>query len=101
VIKPLLATLLILAATGCHETIYTDHFRNPVVGTWFVEDAGAPFHQHMYVFNADGTMQQSNPDSGVTLPPATAMAKASGEPVATAYKVSGWKSPPTARPTNT
>jgi hypothetical protein len=62
--KPLLATLLILATTGCRQTIYADHFRNDVVGTWFVEDSGAPFHQHMYVFNADGSMQQANPDSG-------------------------------------
>lgn len=35
-----------------------------IIGTWFVEDADAPFKQHMYVFNADGTMQQANPDAG-------------------------------------
>jgi len=38
--------------------------RNPVIGTWLVEEPAAPFPLHMYVFNADGTMQQANPDSG-------------------------------------
>lgn len=37
---------------------------DPVVGTWVVKDSGAPFPYHMYVFNADGTMQQANPDAG-------------------------------------
>jgi len=37
---------------------------NPVVGAWFVHDIDAPFPYHMYVFNADGTMQQANPDAG-------------------------------------
>jgi hypothetical protein len=35
-----------------------------IVGTWLVKDSGAPFPYHMYVFNADGTMQQANPDAG-------------------------------------
>jgi hypothetical protein len=34
------------------------------VGAWLVKDSGAPFSYHMYVFNADGTMQQANPDAG-------------------------------------
>ena len=37
---------------------------DPIVGAWFVKDSGAPFPYHMYVFNADGTMQQANPDAG-------------------------------------
>ena len=37
---------------------------NPIVGAWLVKDLGAPFPYHMYVFNADGTMQQANPDAG-------------------------------------
>jgi hypothetical protein len=37
---------------------------NPIVGTWLVKDSGAPFPYHMYVFNADGTLQQANPDAG-------------------------------------
>lgn len=38
--------------------------RSPIVGTWIVRDEAAPFPYHMYVFNADGTMQQANPDAG-------------------------------------
>ncbi len=49
---------------GCREATIRSTPPNTIVGTWFVEDAGAPFHQHMYVFNADGTMQQANPDAG-------------------------------------
>lgn len=37
---------------------------SPVIGTWLVHDSKAPFPMHMYVFNADGTMQQANPDAG-------------------------------------
>ncbi|MBC7522166.1 MAG: hypothetical protein H7268_13880 [Sandarakinorhabdus sp.] len=36
----------------------------PIVGVWLVKDSAAPFPYHMYVFNADGTMQQANPDAG-------------------------------------
>ena len=35
-----------------------------VVGTWLVRQVGAPFPMHMYVFGADGTVHQSNPDAG-------------------------------------
>ncbi len=38
--------------------------RPAIVGTWVVKDSAAPFPYHMYVFNADGTMQQANPDGG-------------------------------------
>ena len=37
---------------------------DPVVGTWLVEQPAAPFPLHLYVFNADHTMQQANPDTG-------------------------------------
>lgn len=37
---------------------------DPVVGTWLVQQPAAPFPLHLYVFNADHTMQQANPDSG-------------------------------------
>jgi hypothetical protein len=37
---------------------------HPVVGTWLVHDPNAPFPYHLYVFNADGTMHQANPDAG-------------------------------------
>jgi len=37
---------------------------DPIVGTWLVEQPAAPFPLHLYVFNADHTMQQANPDAG-------------------------------------
>ena len=37
---------------------------NGIVGAWLVKDPNAPFPQHLYVFNGDGTMQQANPDAG-------------------------------------
>ena len=36
----------------------------PIVGTWFVKTPEAPFHDHMFMFHSDGTMQQANPDAG-------------------------------------
>jgi hypothetical protein len=54
----LVVLLAILTVTGCKSQ------PNPIVGTWIVEDPKAPFPEHMYVFNADGTMQQANPDAG-------------------------------------
>jgi hypothetical protein len=59
----ILSAVSILGLIGCN-------FKNtlgksdPIVGAWFVKDSGAPFPYHMYVFNADGTMQQANPDAG-------------------------------------
>ena len=49
---------------GCRDASVGYQPANTIVGTWYVEDEGAPFKQHMYVFNADGTMQQTNPDAG-------------------------------------
>lgn len=36
----------------------------PIAGAWFVKVPGAPFEYQMYIFNVDGTMQESNPDAG-------------------------------------
>lgn len=36
----------------------------PVVGTWLIRQPDAPFPLHLYVFNADHTLQQANPDAG-------------------------------------
>jgi hypothetical protein len=67
-LKTILRSLILLPAVasmiGCREAPIRVTPPNAIVGTWFVEDAGAPFQQHMYVFNADGTMQQANPDAG-------------------------------------
>lgn len=35
-----------------------------IIGTWVVKAPDAPFTHHMFVFNADGNMQQANPDAG-------------------------------------
>lgn len=57
-----------LSAAGCEGAragaSRTDAPVNPIVGTWLVQDPNAPFPHHLYVFNADGTMQQANPDAG-------------------------------------
>lgn len=50
-----------LSASGCDRARTDTH---PLVGTWLVQDPNAPFPYHLYVFNADGTMQQANPDAG-------------------------------------
>jgi hypothetical protein len=52
--------LALTVLLGC-ESPATPH---PVVGVWVVRHQGAPFPYHMYVFNADGTMQQANPHAG-------------------------------------
>ncbi len=60
----LLSAVSILGLSGCNSLSSANSSPNPIVGAWFVKDLGAPFPFHMYVFNADGTMQQANPDAG-------------------------------------
>lgn len=57
------AAAALLAATASAKA---DNAGKPatIVGTWVVKAVDAPFTHHMFVFNADGTMQQANPDSG-------------------------------------
>jgi hypothetical protein len=65
--ETLAALIFALSALGlpaCANLKSADNPPNPIVGTWVVKDSGAPFPYHMYVFNADGTMQQANPDAG-------------------------------------
>lgn len=55
---------LFLGSAGCHGTS-ANHDNPPVVvGVWFVKVPEAPFPYHLFLFNADGTMQQTNPDAG-------------------------------------
>jgi len=35
-----------------------------IIGTWLVNMPAAPYPYHLFVFHADGTVIQSNPDSG-------------------------------------
>ncbi len=66
--RNLLALLLLtgtaLSVFGCERERDDAPRANPIVGTWLVQDPNAPFPHHLYVFNADGTMQQANPDAG-------------------------------------
>lgn len=53
-----------LSAVGCDRARVDTVPVHPIVGTWLVHDPNAPFPYHLYVFNADGTMHQANPDAG-------------------------------------
>ncbi len=53
-----------LGVSGCDRASVDSPRAHPIVGTWLVQDPNAPFPYHLYVFNADGTMQQANPDAG-------------------------------------
>ena len=59
-----LATAFIVGLLGCSKPSSGDAGFDRIVGAWFVKEVGAPFLYHMYVFNADGTLQQANPDAG-------------------------------------
>lgn len=48
----------------CRTVSAADVARPAIVGAGFVKVPGAPFEYQMYVFNADRTMQESNPDAG-------------------------------------
>lgn len=37
---------------------------HPIVGVWTVTAPDAPFARHVFLFHADGTMLQSNPEAG-------------------------------------
>jgi len=55
---------LCLGIPACHRTSLNQRDRAPIVGAWLVEIPEAPFPLHMFIFHADGTVQQSNPDAG-------------------------------------
>jgi hypothetical protein len=81
-----LAAVSILESTGCSSITGANNSINPIVGAWLVKDLGAPFPYHMYVFNADGTMQQANPDAG---DPHTSDSDGKGVWVADGTKIKG------------
>lgn len=56
------AVLLAAALAGCATVRSAPP--DPIVGAWYVLVPGAPFEPQMYLFGADGTMQQANPDAG-------------------------------------
>jgi hypothetical protein len=55
--------LSVLCFTGCQRTPDAAK-ESPIVGAWYARVFGAPFTYQMYLFNSDGTMQESNPDAG-------------------------------------
>jgi hypothetical protein len=53
-----------LCLTGCQEAHKNLGRASVIVGAWVVKIPDAPFPLHMFVFHADGTVEQSNPDAG-------------------------------------
>jgi hypothetical protein len=53
-----------LGAPGCHPISGGKVAPPPIIGAWFVTIPEAPFQYHMFIFNSDGTVLQSNPDAG-------------------------------------
>ena len=58
------AAMVLFTLTGCSTLPAGDGVAQRIVGAWFVQMPEAPFRYHMLMFNADGTMLQSNPDAG-------------------------------------
>lgn len=56
--------VLVLCLAGCHKTVHGNGSAAAIVGAWVVKIPNAPFPLHMFVFHSDGTVEQSNPDSG-------------------------------------
>lgn len=63
-LRAIFALLFTPGLIGCVTAPTAADSHNSIVGAWLVTDPNAPFPYHMYVFNADGTMQQANPDAG-------------------------------------
>jgi hypothetical protein len=53
-----------LCLAGCPKTPDGRNSNPDIVGAWTVNIPTAPFPLHMFVFHADGTVEQSNPDAG-------------------------------------
>ena len=56
--------VLCLSVAGCGHKPAAGPATAPVVGAWLVTIPEAPFPLHLFVFHADGTVEQSNPDAG-------------------------------------
>ena len=54
----------VFVLSGCRPLTNKDGVGKRIVGAWFVKMPEAPFQYHMVIFNADGTVVQSNPDAG-------------------------------------
>ncbi len=58
------AVAITFSLAACHDSSRSENKQPSIVGTWIVKMPEAPFPIHMFVFHADGTVQQSNPDAG-------------------------------------
>jgi hypothetical protein len=56
--------VLVLCLAACHEALNGKGSAAAIVGAWVVKIPDAPFPLQMFVFHSDGTVEQSNPDSG-------------------------------------
>lgn len=59
-----LAAIALLLPAACVTASVREHSDTSIIGAWVVKYDRAPFPFHMQTFNADGTMQQGNPDAG-------------------------------------
>lgn len=57
-----IVALFVLGSAGCQPSQVAAPA--PIVGAWYTRVPGAPFEYQMYLFDSDGTMQESNPDAG-------------------------------------
>jgi hypothetical protein len=53
-----------LCVLGCAAAPDGDGASRGIVGAWVVKIPDAPFPLHVFLFHADGTVIQSNPDAG-------------------------------------
>ena len=55
---------LICTAAICFSGCFRAPIQPAIVGAWYVNIPAAPYPYHLFIFHADGTVIQSNPDSG-------------------------------------
>ncbi len=55
---------VLVALLGCDQQPRVAQTLPPIVGAWLVKSPEAPFPLHLFVFHADGTIVQSNPEAG-------------------------------------
>ena len=58
------ARILLTVATICLPGCSREPEQPAIVGAWYVNIPAAPYPYHLFIFHADGTVIQSNPDSG-------------------------------------
>lgn len=59
-----LLSAVLVGLLGCDQQPRVAQTLPPIVGAWLVKSPEAPFPLHVFVFHADGTIVQSNPEAG-------------------------------------